>query len=232
MKEAYYFSHDANARNDERLIEVRIKYDWWGYGVYFGIVECLREATGYKLQLSKLDNLAYSLNVDAKKFAEFFEFCHKVGLIAKDEEYFWSASLKRRMKKATTIRKQRIKAGLEGAKKRWQKDGKCQGDGLTENGKGKESKVKEIKESIYKVVPPTYEQVRQYFLDNNYKEIEADKFYNYYESKDWMVGKNKMKDWGAAVRNWKSNIEDRGGTILNTVDRILTEADYKRMHEE
>ena len=33
---------------------------------------------------------------------------------------------------------------------------------------------------------------------------EPDKFYNFYESKNWMVGKNKMKCWKAASRNWMS----------------------------
>jgi hypothetical protein len=32
--------------------------------------------------------------------------------------------------------------------------------------------------------------------------MEAERFVNFYESKGWMVGKNKMKDWRAAVRNW------------------------------
>ena len=37
--------------------------------------------------------------------------------------------------------------------------------------------------------------------------FEADKFYDHYESNGWFVGKNKMKDWQAAVRNWMRNIK-------------------------
>ena len=40
-------------------------------------------------------------------------------------------------------------------------------------------------------------------MQNNL-EIDVNKFINFYESKGWMVGKNKMKDWKAAVRNWRS----------------------------
>ena len=43
MKDAYYFSHDSNARNDQRLIKIRMKYGMEGYGIYFGIIEILRE---------------------------------------------------------------------------------------------------------------------------------------------------------------------------------------------
>ena len=33
----------------------------------------------------------------------------------------------------------------------------------------------------------------------------SEKFVNFYEAKGWQIGKNKMKDWKAAVRTWKSN---------------------------
>ena len=41
----------------------------------------------------------------------------------------------------------------------------------------------------------------EYCSQNGYK-ISAESFVDFYESKGWMVGKNKMKDWRAAVRNW------------------------------
>ena len=50
-------------------------------------------------------------------------------------------------------------------------------------------------------VPPTVEEVRQYCSENNYS-VDAERFVNFYECKGWMVGKNKMKNWKAAVRTW------------------------------
>ena len=53
--------------------------------------------------------------------------------------------------------------------------------------------------------PPTEEQVFEYMQERDFahsKESEA--FVNFYESKGWLVGKSKMKDWKAAVRNWIS----------------------------
>jgi hypothetical protein len=52
-----------------------------------------------------------------------------------------------------------------------------------------------------KFIIPTFNDVLEYCMQNNY-DVEIDKFINFYESKGWMVGKNKMKDWKAAVRNW------------------------------
>ncbi len=49
--------------------------------------------------------------------------------------------------------------------------------------------------------PPTIKEIQEYCDSTTYK-IDPDKFIDFYTSKGWMVGKNKMKDWKAAVRNW------------------------------
>ena len=48
---------------------------------------------------------------------------------------------------------------------------------------------------------PTIEEINAYCLQNNLQ-LDAERFVNYYDSNGWSVGKNKMKDWKAAVRNW------------------------------
>ena len=49
--------------------------------------------------------------------------------------------------------------------------------------------------------PPSEDDVNAYCKEKNYS-VNADRFIAFYESKGWMVGKNKMKDWKAAVRGW------------------------------
>lgn len=50
---------------------------------------------------------------------------------------------------------------------------------------------------------PDVESVFQYMSERGFSNLqEADRFVDFYASKGWMVGKNKMKDWKAAVRNW------------------------------
>ena len=49
---------------------------------------------------------------------------------------------------------------------------------------------------------PDIEEVKSYFNQRGASVVEAEKFFDFYESKGWMVGKNKMKDWKAAVRGW------------------------------
>lgn len=57
------------------------------------------------------------------------------------------------------------------------------------------------KKQTTRFVPPTAEEVRQYCIENNYS-LDAQRFVDFYECKGWMVGKNKMKNWKAAVRTW------------------------------
>lgn len=53
---------------------------------------------------------------------------------------------------------------------------------------------------------PTLEESQIYFLEKNFPEVEAQRFFNYFESNGWLVGgRTKMKDWKAAARNWMLN---------------------------
>lgn len=57
-------------------------------------------------------------------------------------------------------------------------------------------------------VPPTLEEVRAY-CDERQNSVDAEKFIDYYTSNGWQVGKNKMRDWKAAVRTWERNGYDK-----------------------
>ena len=48
---------------------------------------------------------------------------------------------------------------------------------------------------------PTIEEIRQYCLEKGYN-VDAEQFFNFYESKGWVVGKSPMKNWRAAVSTW------------------------------
>lgn len=64
-------------------------------------------------------------------------------------------------------------------------------------------KEREIKKFFVK---PSVEEVKQY-CEERKNNIDYVKFYDFYESKGWMVGKNKMKDWKACVRTWERSRE-------------------------
>ena len=52
--------------------------------------------------------------------------------------------------------------------------------------------------------PPDIQDVKAYCMERK-NDVDPERFIDFYEAKGWMVGKNKMKDWRAAVRNWERN---------------------------
>lgn len=123
-KDAYFFSHDCNARNDPKILALRSVYGAEGYGVYFMLVEILREQPDYKLAVNKYiwSTLAMQMQVEASKLEQIINDCctefseNGNTLLVNDGEYLYSASLLRRMGKVDDISNLR----REAARKRWE----------------------------------------------------------------------------------------------------------------
>ncbi len=64
------------------------------------------------------------------------------------------------------------------------------------------SKVKSSLVKSSKARPKNVEEVQKYLDEKGIVVFNADEFWNFYESKGWMIGKNQMKDWRAAVGTW------------------------------
>lgn len=62
-------------------------------------------------------------------------------------------------------------------------------------------------------IPPTVDEVKEYANSINYTSLNSQLFVDTYEARGWMIGKNKMKDWRAAVRTWKGRDSDGSGKI-------------------
>lgn len=83
---------------------------------------------------------------------------------------------------------------------------------VTKTSNGSDKNVKPIpdnkpnnkpnKKTYKRFVPPTVDDVKAYCKERK-NNIDPEQFIDFYASKDWMVGKNKMKDWKAAVRTWE-----------------------------
>ena len=62
---------------------------------------------------------------------------------------------------------------------------------------------------VYRFVPPTVEEVAAYCMERN-NGIDAEAFIDFYSSKGWKVGNNKMQDWKASVRTWERRRKQTG----------------------
>lgn len=58
--------------------------------------------------------------------------------------------------------------------------------------------------SVKRFVKPNVEEIEHYCKERN-NSVDAQQFFDYYESKGWKIGKSPMKDWKAAVRTWERN---------------------------
>ncbi|QNS41658.1 transcriptional regulator [Chryseobacterium manosquense] len=67
-------------------------------------------------------------------------------------------------------------------------------------------------------IPPEFPEVQMYFEEKDSTKLEAEKFFNHYESNGWLVGgKSKMKNWQAGARNWLLNSKKFNTVIANGV---------------
>ncbi|WP_395066565.1 hypothetical protein [Flavobacterium sp.] len=71
---------------------------------------------------------------------------------------------------------------------------------------GERGREREKEREKEKAIVPTIESVKTYFLEQNFPELEAIKFFNYFSSNGWLVGgKTPMVNWQAAAQNWILN---------------------------
>ncbi len=121
----------------------------------------------------------------------------------------------------------------EQAEKRWIKDNahahahakhmQCTDDALQSS-----SSKHKNKKNIIGVIPPKSEDIKAYCSERQ-NGINAEQFFDYYESRGWMIGKNKMKDWKAAIRTWERNNKENPISNSSTVDAELEEYRKKRL---
>lgn len=208
-KEAYYFSHDANARQDPKILAMTSVYGIEGYGRYWIIVEMLREQSDHTLELqAKYTFHALAMQMQCKK-EEAEEFIHdcinEFELFDSDGERFWANSLLRRMAIKEEISHKRKKA----AEARWSKEkSTSNADGMQVHSKsnarkGKESKGKESKERYRDYV---------YLTPTEYNRLVSD----YGES----VIQSKIEDLDTHLTNTKpTKYKDHNKTLRNWIKR-------------
>lgn len=148
-KDAYYFSHDSNARHDPKIGAVRSNYGWAGYGLYWAVIEVLRDQPDYSYPNGLLYGLALAVGFDPNdpqfddvKFDDFIKFLVSVGLLKIEYDKLFSPSLINRMIALNESRAKLSEAGKRGAETRW---GGHKGANATpmavKESKGKKSKL-------------------------------------------------------------------------------------------
>lgn len=118
-KESFYFSHDSNARNDVKILKLRRKLGLEGYGIYWCLVEMLRDAPNNQLPIESLDDIAFSLNTEKSKLDLVI---NDFDLFTIENDHFFSQRLIRNMTQYKLLKESKSSAGKVGMRNRWSKN--------------------------------------------------------------------------------------------------------------
>ena len=109
MKEAYYFPHYSNARNDRKIKRIRKVHGPIGYAAYFMILEILRDQTDYKYPIQDIDLLSDDFGVSEGVLSDII---NNYELFVADKGFFWSENLVKFLDPFFKMKEQRRKAGI------------------------------------------------------------------------------------------------------------------------
>jgi hypothetical protein len=224
-KEAFYFPHFCNARHDRKIRRLRKELGTEGYGIYFMLLETLREQQDLMYPLEDLDLLAEEFNVSEAKVR--VAICN-YGLFEIDEEQkFFSPKMLIYLEPYFKMKEQRKIAGQKSAEKRKLLEipttvQRPFNDRSTNERKVKESKVNEIKVKESKV---SFSEMLSPYIDSLNSEYEN--FYSYWTEKNakgkerWEV--EKFFDISRRINTWLTNA-NKFSNNGNTTEKLGTSA--------
>lgn len=184
-KDAYYFSHDANARKDEKILTLLAEHGYAGYGLYWSLVEMMFENQDTAISRKLLKGIAFDLRVDITMLQKVITTCYTTGLFQADKEKIWSNSLRRRKTEWSEKKKRYSNAGKAGMEARWHSDNNVTKKHnnvitmpnavITIDNKGKERKGKERKTekrlSVEDFYAFQFDENKNHDMIENYKKI-------------------------------------------------------------
>lgn len=142
-KQTFYFSHDYNARNDEKILELRSEFGAEGYGIFWMLVETMAENENSGIKASLLGGLSLGFGVAKDRLNLVIAKCLELKLFHEDDGYYFS----NRLLSHKEYRKTLSQNGKKGADLRWagDKGGDSVAIGTLMQSKVKETKGKESK---------------------------------------------------------------------------------------
>ncbi len=231
-KDSYYFSHDYNARNDEKIKRLIRKHDYLGYGLWWAIVEDLYNNAN-ALQID-YEGIAYDLHTNPDIIKSII---NDFDLFVIDGDTFGSLSVERRLNE----RYKKSVSARESAEKRWERYRKDANALQThsESNAIKEKKGNKIKEK--KVYTPTLgiEVAKPYSdLTEEFKSLYSEDFY-----KSWLNINRYLDENCEYLRTWDNQIKIKeykqlfdkvykGELTLQTIKDALEDLNGSRVAKE
>lgn len=192
-----YFLHDTSSFDDEKITELYLNFGYEGLGLFYTTLEKL----GKQEKPVKTDVLKAQLRI-GKKLNKCWNFMEEIGLLSSNNGDTFNKQLLNFSEKYQIKKEKTREKVLQWRKKQDDKENVTSYKPISNSRKVKLSKVKESK---YKNIPPTFEEIEIRIKERNITLFTADLFFSKYEANGWMVGKTKMKNWDAALTYWNKN---------------------------
>jgi hypothetical protein len=202
-KDTFYFSHDYNSRNDEKIKKLIRKHGMQGYGIFWAIVEELyNNANALHLDY---DGIAFDLRTESDIIKSVL---HDFDLFVFNGDNFGSLSVQNRINN----RQDKSQKARDSAYSRWNKN-KIDANALqtqSDSNAIKERKGKEIKGKESKESKPSIDEFLSFCKDDMIKNGMIFSLYEYslkskflsWVENDWKDGNNKpIKSWKSKIRN-------------------------------
>lgn len=194
-----YFSHDSNARNDIKLIRLRSKYGYQGYGIYFALIELLFSEDN-KLCIDDFETLAFGLQCDANILKDIIK---NFDLFIFENNCFYS----KRLDNVINEIESKSKKASENAKKRWSMQTQSDRNAIKLN-EIKQNKIKSNKTTLEKRVS----EFKNSVISKNVDMDKDDKieFVEYWTEPNKSGSKlrfemEKTWDLGRRMKRWMNN---------------------------
>lgn len=193
-KDAYWFKHDSNARGDTKLMQIKAIYGLKGLGIFWSIIEVLRDQKNYSWDEKLIGILAKMIDCDEPTMNSFITDCKRIELLTFDCGFFYSQRLKNDMEVWETKKNNRL-----GKKKIT--DLERNNNGITTNQQHKrrveESREEEIRaqKNGFRDIPSEAES-EDYFKSKNRTDFPI--FFAYYKKRGW----RGIENWRAAADEW------------------------------
>mgnify|MGYP002336310204 CR=1 FL=1 len=163
-KDSYWFRHDSSAGRALKMSKMAFKYGHWGKGIYWDVIEVLRERPEYKHE-SSIESLKLLADIirckNTKKFIRWFSLCVENELFTEENGYFYSEVLSENMEKWET--KKSNGGGAKRKRNGSETEAKAE-DKIIEDNKTKHIISHNIKEEVLN--PITYEDVEKEVLNS------------------------------------------------------------------
>lgn len=219
-----WFPHDYYASRDVRIMRLLRSGGALWYGLYWLAVEMLH-CQDDVMEEDVIDGLVIAARCDRQDAERFLAFSIEQGLMLSQDGVLCSERVTRNLEMRKDISEKKRQA----ATKRWNADAmqvQCtsnadamhvQCHNITEQNRIEQNR--EGPAPALKARPKSLLEASEYFVELGMPATEAQRFMDYYTANGWKVGKNPMKDWKAAARNWRKGWQDKQTQSGNTAAR-------------